>query len=377
MIKYINILYRVVHLPNDMERETISEIKKFKSEYKKQLAEIRLNVITRITVKMKIDLKIRGRENREFLQKNIDKSLKESVNIGWTRIDSFDERKSSFVEWLCEIAYIMTIIKVINKFSEKAFETLYRLYYQNIYFRVFNLFNQRNMLNVSEVEEIALKIFIKIFKYIKNYNPYKGAFYTWMIKIIENSVNDYKMNLKEISLDYLSEINENSDDSEINIYDKYFKNTDSPEILEEKESKSVLIFKTLFEVKSTPWQLLTVLVSKSGYSGPEIIDKFGDMSLYCICEFLMKEYKHSSNIDEKIIKANFNKINLLLKKNVSETFLKGDNKSKILERNILIETGEIELSCFFGEKPLKNIRDWNHRIALKMRKILTSSDKQN
>lgn len=67
-----------------------------------------------------------------------------------------------------------------------SFEAIYKQYYQSLV-RYYQFKTQ----NLSDSEEIANDVMLKVFKHINDFNPEKSALQTWIFNISKNTLIDY------------------------------------------------------------------------------------------------------------------------------------------------------------------------------------------
>lgn len=77
------------------------------------------------------------------------------------------------------------LLPLILKKDDKAFTTLYNMYYKSLYSVIANLIREQ-----EEAEDVLQEVFVKIWKNIATYNESKGRFYTWIVNIARNTAID-------------------------------------------------------------------------------------------------------------------------------------------------------------------------------------------
>lgn len=78
------------------------------------------------------------------------------------------------------------VVALVKQGSEKGFNLLYDKFYQAIFIAIKTI-----VVQTSVTEDLLQETFIKIWKNIHQYNPQKGSFYTWLIKIARHTAIDY------------------------------------------------------------------------------------------------------------------------------------------------------------------------------------------
>ncbi|MDT0607120.1 RNA polymerase sigma factor [Croceitalea rosinachiae] len=94
------------------------------------------------------------------------------------------------------------LIKQFQKKDEKAFETLYGMYAENICGVIYTIVKDQ-----ERAQELCQDVFVKIWDKSDTYNPSKGRFFTWILNIARNTAIDelrskaHKNNKKNLQLD--------------------------------------------------------------------------------------------------------------------------------------------------------------------------------
>lgn len=116
---------------------------------------------------------------------------------------------------------IQTLVAGCRQNDRKAQERLYKQYY-----RALGAICMRYTKNEQDAIELLNDGFLKIFKNIDQYDPAKGALYTWMNKIITNCCIDFLRKQQEV---YFSPVEEHSE--EVHLDNRALQLMDAQELL--------------------------------------------------------------------------------------------------------------------------------------------------
>lgn len=145
------------------------------------------------------------------------------------------------------------LITLLKDKDEKAFNYLYDHYSGAIYGFILRIVE----LKQEHTEEVLQDVFVKIWKYIEQYDDSKGRLYTWIINITRNTAIDY---IKSKGYQ-----NEQKNQSIVNLVHK--------DTLSSSEEKVDMIgMKTVIDTLKPEWRELIELAYFQGYSQTEIAE---------------------------------------------------------------------------------------------------------
>lgn len=328
----------------------------------------------RLKARIKLRFTAQNFQDRKRAEKAVDKNILESWDVSWSLINLLKEDKD-FRTWLFEINLNLLLFNMIQKrnmgsdASSQGMNELYNMYRLPVRAYVSNrLYGKRGTEYFNNrCEDITMTTFQKFEKYVDKYNPYKGSIFSYLITIAENMVKDEK-NLPE---NLVGEFNERDEDDNTPavwaVSDEL-----SPDKAEEKQQFESFVLRTMIEEGGYPWQTLVVLLTKTSPDREDIV-AYSDKTLYELFDQTRDEIMISSFHEDDEIKEIFRPLEETLSAVLSEIIPTRDHKSRELLADHLNTTlGEITLGTFFSKDPLKNIRDWNHRIFKRVRKTLLS-----
>jgi hypothetical protein len=330
----------------------------------------------RLKARIKLRFSAQNFQDRKKVEKAVDKNIAESWAVSWSLINLMKEEKD-FNSWLFDINLNLLLFNMIQKKnmgSDSSSQGMYELY--SMYrlpirsYVASRLYGKKGTEYFNNrCEDITMTTFQKFEKYVDKYNPYKGSIFSYLVTIAENMVKDEK-NLPE---NLVGEFNEH--DEEDHSPAVWAVSTElSPDRVQEKQQFESHVLRTMIVEGGYPWQTLVVLLTKT-CSDREDIVSFSDISLYELFDRTRDEIMISSFHDDEEIKELFSPLEEKLELNLSEIIPTRDHRSRDMLVDYLdTKLGELSLGIFFSKDPLKNIRDWNHRIFKRVRKALLSEE---
>jgi DNA-directed RNA polymerase specialized sigma24 family protein len=355
--------------------DIILDLRNKHSEYMKLKKEYNHFLQVRLKARIKLRFSLQNFQDRKRVEKNVEKNIIESWDVSWSLINSMKEDKE-FQSWLFDINLNLLLFKMIRKknssHSEQASQgmvELYRMYRLPIRSYVASrLYGKKGTEYFNNrCEDITMTTFQKFEKYADRYNPYKGSMFSYLVTIAENRVKDEKT----LPENLVGEFNERDEDD--NTPAVWAVSSDlSPDKAEEKYNFETFVLKTMIEEGGYPWQTLVVLLTKTCSDREDIVQD-SDKILYELFDKTRDEIMISSFHEDDEIKALFMPLEEKLSMKLSEIIPTRDHRSRDILSDYLNTTlGEIELGKFFSKDPLKNIRDWNHRLFKRVRKTILS-----
>ena len=274
------------------------------------------------------------------------------------------------------------LIEMSKERNEKAFEILKKDYMKATFKIIRNTdYDMGKNKNYVEIEETAQEVWIKIWKSIRSYDAEQAEFMTWITPVIVNKIKDrYGTKQKQFQkkTDFISESNEDSDESKIdfdtkayNMSKKAFKSAD---IIFQNEYRGELIFREVFKNRNGyPWQLLIFSI-KMDLPPREIVERYSEDLLLEIAEEVKHDLISYFIIEDETIEEDFKELEGLLDSKLGLVILSNDARTKKkLEKMLNDKTGTIHLREFFGKEPTKNISDWCKRVGERLRKNLKAN----
>lgn len=152
------------------------------------------------------------------------------------------------------------LITLLKNKDEKAFNYLYDHYSGALYGLVIKMVDSQQ----EHAEEILQDTFVKIWKYIDQYDVSKGRLYTWIINITRNTTIDY---IKSKGYQ-----NEQKNQSIVNFVDK---DSISVKEISSEQKVDVIGMNTVIETLKPEWKELIELAYFQGYSQTEIAEILG------------------------------------------------------------------------------------------------------
>lgn len=149
------------------------------------------------------------------------------------------------------------LITLLKDKDEKAFNYLYEHYSGAIYGLILKIVESKQ----EHAEEVLQDAFVKIWKYIDQYDASKGRLYTWIINITRNTAIDY---IKSKGYQ-----NEQKNQSIVNFVHK---DTLSAKETSSDQKVDMIGMKSVIETLKPEWRELIELAYFQGYSQTEIAE---------------------------------------------------------------------------------------------------------
>jgi len=359
--------------------QTIDETKKLYDEYIKLSAEQSSFLTTRLKSRIKLRFRkdFEGQSSdKKKLDKIIEKFISQTQEISWSRIKNFlyeeyhENQMEIYRMWMFSISQDLLLLKLISKRKSSGMSELYREYNLPI-----KAYISKNLLGVKGTEffnnkctDLMMETFQRFERYAMNFNPYKGTLFSYLISIADHLIKDETT----IPETLVSDFNEKDEQDNTPIFWAISKDP-SPDQLHEKASKEKYFLEQMIAEGGYPWQLLVVLLTKISDERTDIT-ALSELPLLKLFQSMKTSFSESSFHDieelEEIFKPLENQLMLILK-NVIPT---KDHQSRgYLHDYLEVKLADLPLSVFFGKDPLKNIRDWNHRVFKRLRKKILES----
>jgi len=358
--------------------QLIDNVKRIHDDYMKLSGEqtyfLSTRLKARIKLRFKMDLKDKINDKKK-LEKTVTKYINTTRQVSWSRINSlvYDKEKDildNFRCWLFNISLDILLLKLIVKHKESGMNELYRMY--NLPIKSYiakNLFGKKGTQYFdSRCHDLMMETFQRFNRYVTNFSPYKGTLFSYLISIADHLIKDESTRPETL----VSDFNENEETETGGVF--WAISTDpSPDRVQEKATFERYLLEQIILEGGYPWQILIVLLTKTTNDRTDIT-KMKDLTISELFQEMQNIFSKSSFHDEQELFELFepleNQLHLLLK----EIIPTKDHRSRgLVEEYLDKQLGELPLKIFFGIDPLKNIRDWNHRVFKRVRKKVLES----
>jgi len=132
-----------------------------------------------------------------------------------------------------------------------------------------------------------------------------------------------------------------------------------------------IMLEMLFDNCGYPWQTLCSGLMKLDYKPGEIVEKYADKTLGTIFSEFVPEFSQSSFRDEEELLTIMTPLKKSLDQQIDAVILPVDTRTrKRFQSKLNMRCSDMVLREFFGNKPNKNISDWNTRVLMRLRKTL-------
>ncbi|HPE40446.1 MAG TPA: hypothetical protein PLI77_05085 [Bacteroidales bacterium] len=362
-----------------VNKQLINETKQLYHEYIAFSTDQSPFLITRLKSKIKLRFRkeFEGQSSdKKKMEKTIEQFIKQTREISWTRINSFvyeehiDNQMELYRMWMFRICQDLLLLKLITKRKASGMNELYREYSLPI-----KSYISKNLLGIKGTEyfnnrctDLMLETFQRFERYATNFNPYKGTLFSYLISIADHLVKDETT----IPETLVSDFNEQNEQDTTPIFWAISKDP-SPDQIQEKTTQERHFLEQMVAVGGYPWQVLVVLLTKITDERTDIT-ALSDLPLSRLFQEMKTSFSKSSFHDieelEEIFKPLENQLMLILK----DVIPTKDHQSRSYLQDYLDDPlADLSLSVFFGKDPLKNIRDWNHRVLKRLRKKVLES----
>jgi hypothetical protein len=343
-------------------KSVLHAFKDFKAESGRQ---VRFEIKARIRSLMGVRASTSG--------KRFDKALKkleeEYWNVSWSRFYSARSDQPELCEWVCEIGselYLLRLAREQEKGSYDLLNTFLRDYLFGYVRSLVEMIYTDKTLVVQKSEEVFEKVIYRVIQNIDRYSPYKAGFVAWTYAITRNILRTPEEKAYE-STDLILDLKNESDD-DVLLY-RIASDEQSPADVYAENELGILILETLFAFEGYPWQILVEGLMKLGYKPGEIVAKYSEKSLGEIFNEFVAEFSAASFRTDEELSDIFKPLRLSLKPTLDEIVLSTDPRTRKKFKFRLDERCcDIRFKDFFGEKPNKNVSEWDKRIVKKVRK---------
>ncbi|MEA1883471.1 MAG: hypothetical protein U9N62_03000 [Thermotogota bacterium] len=353
--------------------QLLDDVKKMHNDYLKLSEEQRHFLSTRLKARIKLRFKmdlLKKSNDKKKLEKTIHRNINTTYKVSWSRINSlpYDKEKNAielYRSWLFNISLDILLLKLINGHKESGMKEFYRIY--NLPVKSYiakNLYGKKGTeyFNIK-CHDLLMETFQRFERYIANFSPFKGALFSYLISIADHLIKDQTAESETL----VSEFNEHDEEERGRVF--WAVSSDpSPDQLQEKSTFERYLLEQIINEGGYPWQVLVVLFIKTTNNRPDIT-KLEDLTISELYQKMIQEFTNCSFHEEKELAELFKPLETQLNRHLSEIIPTKDHRSRIhLENHLSNRLGELPLKVFFGKDPLKNIRDWNHRIFKRVRK---------
>lgn len=356
-----------------VREQLIDNVKNIHKEYFKLSEEqthfISIRLKTRIKLRFKKDF-LTKINDRKKLEKTVKKNIDTTYLVSWARINSlsYDEDKKTidvFRSWLFSISLDVLLLKLINGHKETGMNEFYRLYHLPVKSYIANnLFGKKGteFFN-NKCQELMMETFQRFERYVGNFSPFKGTLFSYLISIADHLIKDQTTQPETL----VSEFNEQDEEEKSNVF-WAISTEPSPDQLHEKSTFERYLMEQIVVEGGYPWQILVVLFTKTTNDRTDIT-KLQDLTISELFEEMKIVFSSSSSHEEKELSELFKPLENQLNLPLEEIIPTKDHRSRMhVEKYLNNKLGELSLRVFFGKDPLKNIRDWNHRLFKRVRK---------
>ncbi len=356
----------------------LDDIKKIHFDYMKlsiqQTPFLSTRLKARIKLRLKNDLKDKISDKNK-LEKLIQKNINTTRLVSWSRINSLandteNEQMDGFRSWLFSISLDILLLKLVAWHKESGMNELFRMY--NLPVRSFiakNLYGKKGTeyFNIK-CNDLTMETFQRFLRYSNNFSPYKGTIFSYLISIADHLIKDETTQPETL----VSDFNE-QDETETGGVFWAVSPDPSPELVQEKITFEKFIIEQIVLEGGYPWQILVVLLTKTTNDRTDIT-QLGDFSIAKIYQEMKNTFTKSSFHEEHELDELFQPLEKQLSLTLNQIIPSKDHRSRSqLETCLDQKLGLVPLKTFFGKDPLKNIRDWNHRLFKRVRKKVIES----
>lgn len=353
--------------------QILDDIKKMHNDYlrlsEQQTHFLSTRLKTRIELRFKKDF-LKKINDKKKLEKAVHRNINSTYQVSWSRINSlpYDKEKDSmelYRSWLFNISLDILLLKLINGHKESGMKEFYRIY--NLPVKSYiakNLYGKKGTEYFNtKCHDLMMESFQRFERYITNFSPFKGTLFSYLISIADHLIKDQTTQPETL----ISEFNEQDEEERGSVF--WAVSSDpSPDKLQEKFAFERYLLEQIIAEGGYPWQVLVVLFTKTTNDRTDIT-KLEDLTLSELYQKMTQEFTICSFHDEKELAELFKPLKAQLNQHLSEIIPTKDHRSRIhVENYLTYRLGELPLKVFFGKDPLKNIRDWNHRLFKRVRK---------
>ncbi len=356
----------------------LNEIVKLKNEYLNSTDNFKK--VTERYVRTQIKIKNTS-VSKDSQEKDIEKSVNSSLQIIWTRIEHLDHGYD-FLHELRKKSFDVFLLNFFNsnKSNEqklKAIGIFLENYDLAIYSIIKEYLDEKKLYDRfhQEIETMKQEIKMLLYRKISKYNPYEGAFYTWMRTIAINCIKSWMKGKSKVPSTF----------SEEDYEDIYVENL-TPVNAFERYSETIDLYRPILELNDYPWKIITYILSKNEIPAKEIVGCYGALTLSSILDIIVYDIK-CFNIDgekeENEIVFTLEKFRNKFKLKVSDVISPQDYTArKRLSEIFDEEIGNTRLNDYFTKDqtgkmkdPMGSIHDWTGRVGKKLRdKIIDELD---
>ncbi len=356
----------------------IADVKEIHNEYFKLSGEQTSFLSTRLKVRIKLRFKKDLSEkisNKKKFEKMVQKNINSTQLVSWTRINSltWDNQKEIieiFRSWLFSISLDILLINLVLRHKESGMYELHRIY--NLPVKSYiakNLFGKKGTEYFdSSCHDLMMETFQRFEHYAANFSPFKGTLFSYLISIADHLIKDESTRPETL----VSDFNEQDETETGGVFWAISSDPPPDQVHEKSAFESFLIEQIILE-GGYPWQILVVLLTKTTNDRTDIT-QLQDLSISQLFQVMKNAFAKGSFHEEKELSDLFKPIEKQLPLSLNEIIPRKDHRSRILmEKHLTKAVGELPLKVFFGKDPLKNIRDWNHRVFKRVRKKVIES----
>ena len=358
--------------------ELLGNIKKIHIDYMKLSNQQTPFLSTRLRARIKLRLNKDFKDkisDKNKLEKVIQKNITATRMISWSRInslmnDSENDQMDTFRSWLFSISLDLLLLNLVSGNKESGMNELFRMY--NLPVKSYiakNLYGKKGTEYFnSKCHDLTMETFQRFQHYCNNFSPYKGTLFSYLISIADHLIKDETTRPETL----VSDFNEHDENDTGGVFWAISPDP-SPEEVQEKTTFEKFMIEQIVLEGGYPWQILVVLLTKTTNDRTDIT-RLEDLSIAKIFQEMKNSFTKNSFHEEEELDKLFLPLEKQLSLTLKEIIPSKDHRSRSqLERYLDERLERLPLKIFFGKVPLKNIRDWNHRLFKRVRKKVLES----